>query len=278
MLNQCLLNPVEGISWVRSRSLPGVELLSAFNDSNAWKMFHERYEVCAMSNVRGGVSGRYRGRSVGFYEPSVCLMEPGETHSTSKVKEGVDFQVLIVSPECFLKAAEESGLPGEVHFRLQQVGAPGLLSAVQRLVAAIRVGESPLEQQSRLACCIRGMLDYAERKPRESAGHLSSRALKLAVNYLRERYQDPVDLEDLSALTGLSRFVLVHAFTHQFGIPPHAYQIRIRIEQSRILLEGGVPPGQVAAEVGFSDQSHFHRHFKHILQVTPGEYVRSGHR
>jgi hypothetical protein len=185
-------------------------------------------------------------------------MEPGETHSTSKVKEGVDFQVLIVSPECFLKAAEESGLPGEVHFRLQQVGAPGLLSAVQRLVAAIRVGESPLEQQSRLACCIRGMLDYAERKPRESAGHLSSRALKLAVDFLREHYQDPVDLE--------------------FGIPPHAYQIRIRIEQSRILLEGGVPPGQVAAEVGFSDQSHFHRHFKHILQVTPGEYVRSGHR
>jgi AraC-like DNA-binding protein len=205
-------------------------------------------------------------------------MEPGETHSTSKVKEGVDFQVLIVSPECFLKAAEESGLPGEVHFRLQQVGAPGLLSAVQRLVAAIREGESPLEQQSRLACCIRGMLDYAERKPRESAGHLSSRALKLAVDFLREHYQDPVDLEDLSALTGLSRFVLVHAFTHQFGIPPHAYQIRIRIEQSRILLEGGVPPGQVAAEVGFSDQSHFHRHFKHILQVTPGEYVRSGHR
>jgi AraC-like DNA-binding protein len=34
----------------------------------------------------------------------------------------------------------------------------------------------------------------------------------------------------------------------------------------------------VAAELGFGDQSHFHRHFKHILQVTPGEYARYEHR
>jgi len=85
-----------------------------------------------------------------------------------------------------------------------------------------------------------------------------------------------VDLEDLSDLTGLSRFTLVHAFTHEIGIPPHAYQIGIRIDRARTLLEGGVPPGLVAAEVGFADQSHFHRHFKQILQVTPGEYARSG--
>jgi hypothetical protein len=193
VLNQGLLNPVEGISWLRSRSLPGAELMSAINDSHAWKMFHERYEVCVISQARGGVFGRYRSRSVDIYEPGIILMEPGETHTTTKVMGGVDFQVLIVSPECFLKAAEELGRPGEAHFRVAQVGAPGLVRAVQRLATAIRAGESPLELQSWLACCIHGMQDYAERNPRESAGRSCGRAVKLAMDYLRERYQDPVD-------------------------------------------------------------------------------------
>ncbi|MEW9701719.1 helix-turn-helix domain-containing protein [Paenibacillus sp. SI8] len=30
----------------------------------------------------------------------------------------------------------------------------------------------------------------------------------------------------------------------------------------------------VAAALGFSDQSHLHRHFKRILGVTPREFVR----
>ncbi|MDJ0742612.1 MAG: helix-turn-helix domain-containing protein [Xenococcaceae cyanobacterium MO_167.B27] len=30
----------------------------------------------------------------------------------------------------------------------------------------------------------------------------------------------------------------------------------------------------VAAETGFSDQSHLHRYFKRIVGVTPGQYVR----
>ncbi|EMN6212469.1 AraC family transcriptional regulator, partial [Vibrio vulnificus] len=31
----------------------------------------------------------------------------------------------------------------------------------------------------------------------------------------------------------------------------------------------------VAQECGFHDQSHFHRHFKKAMGVTPGQYVKN---
>ena len=39
-------------------------------------------------------------------------------------------------------------------------------------------------------------------------------------------------------------------------------------------LREGVSPADVAAELGFVDQSHFTRHFKRLVGVTPARYVR----
>ena len=39
-------------------------------------------------------------------------------------------------------------------------------------------------------------------------------------------------------------------------------------------LREGMPPAHVAAELGFVDQSHFTRHFKQLVGVTPAKYAR----
>jgi AraC-like DNA-binding protein len=180
-----------------------------------------------------------------------------------------------VSAEAFQRAAEERGLRGKVHFRLLQCEDVRLSSAVQGLAAAIQAEASPLEQQTWLVRCIQGMQGYVERQPGEPTAQVYGAAVRQAMDCLRERYRESVDLAELSALTGLSRFALVHAFSNQVGISPHAYQTRVRVERARRLLERGFAPAMVAAEVGFADQSHLHRHFKNVLQVTPGEYTRS---
>jgi AraC-like DNA-binding protein len=33
---------------------------------------------------------------------------------------------------------------------------------------------------------------------------------------------------------------------------------------------GGIPPNQAGRETGFADRSHFTRHFRKILGITPG--------
>lgn len=89
--------------------------------------------------------------------------------------------------------------------------------------------------------------------------------------YLREHYNELVTLDELALVSRLSRFHLVHAFTKEVGLPPHASQLHVRVERACGLLQRGLPPVQAAAAVGFADQSHFARHFKRIMRVTPSE-------
>jgi AraC-like DNA-binding protein len=93
-------------------------------------------------------------------------------------------------------------------------------------------------------------------------------------DHLDRHFHKAVSLEELAALAKLSRFHLLRAFTRYIGLPPHAYQIRLRIKGACALLQSGISAVEVAARVGFADQSHFTRHFKRICHMTPGCYAR----
>ncbi|HET8575888.1 MAG TPA: hypothetical protein VFO18_02225, partial [Methylomirabilota bacterium] len=45
---------------------------------------------------------------------------------------------------------------------------------------------------------------------------------------------------------GLSRFHVLRAFADEVGVPPHAYQIALRVERARILLGAGTPLAEAA--------------------------------
>ena len=83
------------------------------------------------------------------------------------------------------------------------------------------------------------------------------------LDYCQERLSEKIGLEDLAALCGLSRFQFLRRFAHSFGLTPHAWLVRLRLERACAALAGsGLSVAQVAAEVGFYDQSHFNRAFR----------------
>lgn len=90
---------------------------------------------------------------------------------------------------------------------------------------------------------------------------------------LDARTASGITLREAGALLGSHPGHLVRAFTATFGLPPHRYLMSRRIEHARRLLLAGWRPADVAAEVGFHDQAHLHRHFKRHVGVTPGAYV-----
>lgn len=83
------------------------------------------------------------------------------------------------------------------------------------------------------------------------------------------------DLQTLSEHLGTSRFSALRAFKRHFGLPPHTYQIHLRIAQALPCLRAGHSPARVAIDCGFFDQSHFTRHFKRVIGTTPAQYARS---
>src|SRR3954469_23813961 len=85
-----------------------------------------------------------------------------------------------------------------------------------------------------------------------------------------------LELETLAQRAGLSRFHALRAFKRRYGLPPHAYQLCLRISRARCMLLAGAPAADVAVQCGFVDQSHFNRHFKRLVGMTPMQYAHTG--
>jgi AraC-like DNA-binding protein len=98
--------------------------------------------------------------------------------------------------------------------------------------------------------------------------------IKNVKEYLSDNFSENVTLDDLSRVSGMSPFHLLRTFRSTVGLAPHEYLISVRIERARALLMRGVDIARVACETGFCDQSHLNKHFKRILGITPGQYIK----
>src|SRR4029077_15958219 len=97
-----------------------------------------------------------------------------------------------------------------------------------------------------------------------------------AKEILRAKLQGGVPLKEVARECGLSASHFSHAFRRTLGVAPHNWLIEQRIVLSKEKLrDDRLLLADVAAECGFSDQSHLTRHFKRIVGVSPGAWRRA---
>ncbi|MCS2156406.1 AraC family transcriptional regulator [Scandinavium sp. H11S7] len=82
-------------------------------------------------------------------------------------------------------------------------------------------------------------------------------------------------LTRLAELAGLSHWHFLRQFKVLTGMTPHAYLIQARLRKARTLLHQGLTILDTSIICGFTDQSHFHRHFKNSIGLTPGEFIKA---
>lgn len=90
-------------------------------------------------------------------------------------------------------------------------------------------------------------------------------------NYIHERYQSNIKLDDISKISGLSQFHTLKIFKSLYGIPPHQYLINLRVEKAKELLLNHSST-DVAFKTGFFDQAHFIRSFKSRVGISPKQF------
>ena len=115
----------------------------------------------------------------------------------------------------------------------------------------------------------------APRRPEHGRdGELPRGRLRAVLEYVEERLDAGPTLEQMAAVARLSPYHFARQFKAATGLPPHQYVIARRIERAKQLLQegGGLTLAQVAAQAGFSNQSHFSHHFKRLVGVTPGQF------
>lgn len=108
-----------------------------------------------------------------------------------------------------------------------------------------------------------------------SPQRLTQQQIARAIDYMHANLNHDISLDVLAQTVNISPSHFRRLFKQATGMAPHQYLIDLRVNRAKeLLLTGSFSVNQVAAEVGFADQSHLHRHFKRIFGITPKAVLR----
>jgi AraC family transcriptional regulator len=126
-----------------------------------------------------------------------------------------------------------------------------------------------------LAIELSGCDDKAEREAVPNRGGLACWQKRTVASYIEEHLAEQICLVTLAQLARLSQHHFCRAFKQSFGIPPHHYQVRRRMEQAKLLLaDPSISITNVGFMVGYSQTSSFSVAFRKVTGWTPTEYRR----
>ena len=149
-----------------------------------------------------------------------------------------------------------------------------IASALLREALSGDVGNRMLAESLANVLAVHLIRHYAGRPARASAelSAIPTRAVSQAVRFIHANYARELSLADIGVAARLSSFHLTRVFKKAMGVSPHQYLVQVRVNSARALLTSGAGRqslAEVAAAVGFSDQSHLTRQFKRVLGLTP---------
>jgi AraC family transcriptional regulator len=119
------------------------------------------------------------------------------------------------------------------------------------------------------------MLEIAGEAARSSAASAPRRPrwLERTEEYLNDRVADPFSLSEVARFAGVHPVHLAQTFRRFNQISVGGYLRRLRLERARReILQTSRPIARIAADCGFSDQSHLSRTFKREFGITPQRF------
>ncbi|MCG9516546.1 AraC family transcriptional regulator [Acinetobacter pittii] len=126
------------------------------------------------------------------------------------------------------------------------------------------------KEQSLIYCLTQLLLPHFILEEIQKTQYLYEDFLDL-INIIKSSEQF-ISLEVLAEQVGLSRYAIIRLFKANVGLTPHAFQINLKINQARAQLKQGISLAELAINLGFSDQSHFHKAFKAHTGITPRQF------
>lgn len=119
---------------------------------------------------------------------------------------------------------------------------------------------------------VRGHSSFAAITPPPRRG-LADWQVRKVTAHMRAHIDQPIGLDELAGLVGLSRFHFCTAFRHATGSTPHAWLVTLRIERARQLLgHPELPVTEVALAVGYETPSSFAAAFRKVTGTTPSAF------
>ena len=260
-------------SW-KVDGLPNFEFLWDRSNSFYTHHVHEGFNI---DFIQSGVfEYRIGVRTLIAHPGSTVWIDRHEVHEASCLTQKPMVRSLLVSEHFVISLA--------MKLKMKKVGR--LIHPVirdEQLSAQIecihRIAEAPfdkLEINSLLTNAVSDILlrdsSFETSPTTENDAHAAVSKVK---EYLLAHYEQNISLRDLAEIVDLNPSYLIRVFRNHVGVPPYEFLTQIRMARARNLLSAGMSPANVAATVGFADQSHLTRMFKRSTGMTPGSYARN---
>lgn len=265
-------------SYQRRVDLPGVEMLHFDAGSSAWQCYVTAYELVVPVSWAGDVW--YRRKKHTLAPGSVLCPQLGEVQKSVSVHRPGALRSLLIDPDVLREHFLELGYPAA------RAGAwlRDLAFVSERLSARLNATFEALQPGSTLLQAESSLLSLVETIAAELTGQAppdrDTDAGPAIARSIRELIDGDLsanlNVSDFAAQTRLSRFRVLRAFKQHYGLPPHTYQLCARLAAAQRSLRAGRSAAEVATHYGFVDQSHFTRHFRRVVGLTPLQYVNAG--
>ncbi len=271
-INTLLMDVTDCIFW-RDAALPCLELRTVA-DGRALRYGKHAHETFSIGVIRSGTSTYFHGRGnekVGA--GTVVIMNPGEVHACEpNAGEAWSYSMLYVHPAWLGQL--QGTLAGEADTQFRPFAPAHThelfaeLDDLSRLL--VHDDASVLQKQSAAVAFFSALV----RRLWNSRALSDPGMVRLsrAAEFIDAHFRQAMSIDALSSVAGLSPAHFIRAFKQAFGLSPHAYLINRRIEQARVQIQQGKALADVALDLGFADQAHFQRTFKHLVAATPGHY------
>ena len=262
-------DPRDRAEYRRPAHRPGVEIVEGRFVRLAFEA--HTHQAFGLGIVHEGVERfRYRGADHLAAPGSIILMNPDELHAgRAECSQGWGYRMLYLEPGTLEEIVGEAGWSFSDVLVDRNQNSTRLPEA---LLQAIWQSREPLELDGLLFQFLEALRPYARSRP----GRKQSESGRFAhvIDYMHAHLSEAIQLDDLAAVAGLSRFHFLRQFSAQYHVTPHKKLMALRLHAAKGWLAKGTPSAEVAVRAGLADQAHLTRAFTQRYGVAPARYQR----
>lgn len=151
----------------------------------------------------------------------------------------------------------------------------GIFFTLKDELESNKIGSDLLIDSLKTTLAINLLRKYCTTKPKLASYQdgLSKSKLRQVKEYIDEHLDRDLTIIELAETAQMSPYHFIRLFKKTTAQTPHQYILQQRIKKARYLLRHGkISISEIAARVGFCDQSHFTKYFKRIVGMTPRQY------
>jgi len=110
---------------------------------------------------------------------------------------------------------------------------------------------------------------------RDDTAEAYQSSVERVIAHMRRHLAEPLDLDEIARIAGMSKFHFVRVFDQTTGTTPHHFLACLRVQRAKeLLLNSDVSITDICLEVGYASLGSFSKTFSSLVGLSPYEFRR----